>query len=47
MKTLYILALLCALCASAFAQTTITLPRKTEYYVWNDQATPAAWQGAG
>ncbi|WP_210462339.1 T9SS type A sorting domain-containing protein [Rufibacter roseolus] len=45
MKTLYILALLCALCVSAFAQTTtITLPRKTQFYVWDADANPAAWQ---
>ncbi|KAA3440536.1 T9SS type A sorting domain-containing protein [Rufibacter hautae] len=47
MKTLYLIALLCALCASAFAQTTITLPGKTEYYVWNDEPSPGTWQGAG
>ncbi|WP_207433582.1 T9SS type A sorting domain-containing protein [Sabulibacter ruber] len=48
MKTLYILVLLCALCVSAFAQTTtITLPRKTEFYSWDNQASPPAWEVAG
>ncbi|RNI23632.1 T9SS type A sorting domain-containing protein [Rufibacter latericius] len=46
MKTLYLIVLLCALCASAFAQTTLTLPRKTQVYYWDGEASPPAWVAA-
>ncbi|WP_205501459.1 T9SS type A sorting domain-containing protein [Rufibacter psychrotolerans] len=36
MKTLYIFVLLGALCLSAFAQTTVTVPRQSKHFLWDE-----------